>query len=231
MVVAVAGPIDHADVVDRVENCFSARAVGAVPSGRKAPAQAPRAVAGEERDVEQVHVVIGAVGVSRHDPDREALDVVAHVLGGGPSSRLFQTIREERGLSYSTFASSSCYSDAGIFSAYAATNAETAAEVVELMEAELDALVERGITADERDIAVGYLTGAYAMGFEGTGSRVERLGGQLTSYGEIRPIADQLARWRAVSLDDTARVIARVLAGQRVRCAVGPVDGRALFGS
>ena len=82
----------------------------------------------------------------------------------------------------------------------------------------------QGITADELDIAKGYLTGAFAMGFEGTGSRSERLGSSLTNYGRIRPVDEQIARWQAVTLDDTRRVIERIFSRPRVRCAVGPVD-------
>ena len=97
-------------------------------------------------------------------PDREALDIVTHILGGGPSSRLFQHIREERGLTYSTYAGQAVYADAGTLTAYAATNPEHAAEVLELLRAELEDL--RSITADELEIAKGYLAGAYAMGID-----------------------------------------------------------------
>jgi hypothetical protein len=186
-------------------------------------------IAGEERDCEQVHLLVGCRGLERTDPDREALDMVTHALGGGPSSRLFQKIREERGLTYSTYASASAYADAGLFAAYAGTNPETAAEVRSLIEAEFDAVLRDGITDDELAIAKGYLTGAFAMGFEGTGSRSERLGSSLTNYGNIRPVDEQVARWQAVTLDDTRRVIERVLSQTRVRCAVGPVELAALL--
>lgn len=229
MVLSVAGPVSHADVVALAE-----AHLGAVPTGRpvldrRGPDDVVTAVAGEQRDCEQVHLLVGCRGLERTDPDREALDMVTHALGGGPSSRLFQTIREERGLTYSTYASASAYADAGLVAAYAATNEETAAEVLGLIEAEIAAIVEHGITADELDIAKGYLTGAFAMGFEGTGSRSERLGSSLTNYGRIRPVDEQIARWQAVTLDDTRRVIERIFSRPRVRCAVGPVDLPALL--
>ncbi len=231
MVVAIAGPVDHDEVVRRVEGAFAAVEPGTPTLGRRAPQESLVTTAGEERDCEQVHLVLGLRAVHRFDVDREALDVVTHVLGGGPSSRLFQTIREERGLTYSTYAGLSVYADAGSLVAYAATNPEHAAEVLGLLCKEVDLMVEHGITDDELEIAKGYLTGAYAMGFEGTGSRVDRLGGLLTSYGKIRPIEDQIARWEAVGQADVERAIARVLTGPRVLCSVGPIDPAALVGS
>jgi predicted Zn-dependent peptidase len=230
MVVAVAGPVDHDEVVSAVETAFAAGSGGTAVVSRQAPGGEFHALAGEERDSEQAHLIVGLRALDRFDPDREALDVVTHVLGGGPSSRLFQTIREERGLTYSTYAALSVYGDAGALTAYAATNPENATEVMALLEHEVDLLVNGGITDDELEIAKGYLTGAYAMGFEGTGSRVDRLGGLLTSYGEIRSIPDQIARWESVTQADVARVIERVIAGPRARCVVGPLNPTALLG-
>jgi predicted Zn-dependent peptidase len=223
-VLAVAGPMDHHEVVALAEEHLAGMPSGGGLLDRTAPAPDVDSRAGEERDCEQAHVLVGFRGLERHDTDREALDMVVHALGGGPSSRLFQKIREERGLTYSTYASASSYSDTGLFAAYAATNPEAAAEVLGLIEGELDAIAEHGITEDELDIARGYLCGAFAMGFEGTGSRSERLGSSLTNYGRIRPVDEQIARWQGVTLDDTRRVIERVLTRSRVRCAVGPID-------
>ena len=230
MVVAVAGPIVHDEVVAWAESTLGQHRRSTIGVDRSLPTVGPRAVVGEERDCEQVHIVVGGRALDRHDPDREALDMVMHALGGGPSSRLFQTIREERGLTYSTYSSSSSFSDAGLFAAYAATNPEHAAEVRTLLDAEIDAISKHGITAEELEVAKGYLTGAFSMGFEGTGSRLERIGSSLTNYGRIRPLAEQVRRWESVTLDDTRRVVERVLSGTRVRCAVGPVVPAALLG-
>ena len=229
MVLAVAGPVPHHEILAMAEQHLGSVPTGAPVRDRRPPDAAVQVIAGEERDCEQVHLLVGCRGLERTDPDREALDMVTHALGGGPSSRLFQKIREERGLTYSTYASASAYADAGLFAAYAGTNPETAAEVRSLIEAEFDAVLRDGITDDELAIAKGYLTGAFAMGFEGTGSRSERLGSSLTNYGNIRPVDEQVARWQAVTLDDTRRVIERVLSQTRVRCAVGPVELAALL--
>ena len=229
MVLALAGPVGHADVVAFAEQHFGALSAGKAEFERERPSDTVEAVAGEQRDCEQVHLLVGCRALERTDPGREALDMVMHALGGGPSSRLFQTIREERGLTYSTYASASAYADAGLVGAYAATNPETAAEVLGLLEAEINAVIRDGITDDELAIAKGYLTGAFAMGFEGTGSRSERLGSSFTNYGHIRPVDEQVARWQAVSLADTRNVIERVFVNPRVRCAVGPVDLKSLL--
>jgi predicted Zn-dependent peptidase len=229
MVLAVAGPGSHQTVVDRVADHFAGLRPGRSTLARHTPSPLPtQFVVGERREIEQVHLLFARRGLDRFDPDREALDVVTHVLGGGPSSRLFQTIREERGLAYSTYAGSSAYADAGAFTTYAATTQDHAQDVAELMGAEWDRLVADGITADELADATGSLAGSYAMGFEGTGARADRLGGLLTCYGEIRPIEDQIARWGDVTMADVDRVISRVLDGPRVTCSVGPVDPAAL---
>ena len=120
----------------------------------------------------------------RGDDDREALDVVNHVLGGGLSSRLFEEIREKRGLVYSVFSGVSAYADAGAYSIYAGAQPRHADEVIGLIRRELARLVEDGITDDELDIAKGYLMGAFELGLEDTGARMSRNGGLLCTTGD-----------------------------------------------
>ena len=120
------------------------------------------------------------------DPDREALDVVNHVLGGGLSSRLFDEIRERRGLAYSVFSGTASYADAGAWSIYAGTMPEHAATVRPLIDDELDRLVADGITDEELAIAKGFLTGSYEMGLEDSGARMARIGGMLVTTGAVR---------------------------------------------
>ena len=159
----------------------------------------------------------------RDDPDREALDVVNHVFGGGLSSRLFDEIRERRGLAYSVYSATSAYADAGAWSVYAGSMPEHAGDVHKLVVRELDRLVADGITDDELDVAVGYLTGAYEMGLEDTGARMSRIGGMLATLGRVIPVDEQLARWERVTHDDVRRVIARVYgAAAPVTVSVGP---------
>ena len=105
------------------------------------------------------------------------------MFGGGLSSRLFEEIRERRGLAYSVYSGVSAYADSGAFQMYAGTQPDHADEVIDLIRAELERLVNDGITDDELDIAIGYLTGAFELGLEDTGSRMARNGGQLITTG------------------------------------------------
>lgn len=222
-VVSVAGPVEHQEVVDLVGAAFAALTGDAFRPPRSAPGSTPAAELSREDDTEQVQLLVGMRAFERTDPDREALDVLVHVLGGGMSSRLFDQIREQRGLAYSVYAGSSLFDDAGSVSVYAGTQPQHLEQVDELIVAELDAMAADGITAEELEVAVGYLTGAYVLGLEDTGSRMARAAGQLITTGRIRTVEEQLARWHAVTLADVRRVAERVLGGPRVRVTVGPV--------
>ena len=221
MVVAAAGPLPHDDMLTAIEKAFSGVASGGVRPSRTAPLQTG-AGADINDDTEQVHIVMGGRGLQRNDPRREALDVVNHVLGGGLSSRLFEEIRERRGLAYSVYSGVSCYADTGGFQLYAGTQPEHRDEVVALMHGELAKLSADGITDEELDIAVGYLTGAFELGLEDTGARMARAGGQLITTGAVRPIDEQVARWAAVDQAATRAVIRDVLATEPIVVTVGP---------
>lgn len=223
-VVSVAGAVDPDEVTDLVTKQFDAMPAGEGTACRDdwQPFEIPERRIDIPDDTEQVHLVIGGHALARTDPDREALDVVNHVLGGGLSSRLFDEIRERRGLAYSVFSSASAFSDTGAWSIYAGTLPEHREEVEELVARELDRLATGGITADELDIALGYLAGSYEMGLEDSAARMSRIGGQLTLLGELRSVEEQIDRWNSVTLDDVRRVIERVYATPVVTVALGP---------
>ena len=221
IVVAVAGPHGHDEMLAGVAAAFGEVRRGGVRPVRSAPG-VPGGGLTIADDSEQVHVVMGSRGVARLDPRREALDVVNHVFGGGLSSRLFEEIRERRGLAYAVYSGVSAFEDAGVFQMYAGTLPENAEEVQSLLRAELDLLVADGITDDELDIARGYLTGAFELGLEDTGARMARTGAQLITTGAVRPIADQVARWAAVDHDTVRAVIADVLSAEPIVVTVGP---------
>jgi len=220
-VVAVSGRVDHDEVCSQVERAFAS-----MPAGDGRVARRPPGAAGGDRhiedDSEQVHLVVGGRAIARDDPDREALDVVNHVLGGGLSSRLFDEIRERRGLAYSVYSATATYADAGAWSIYAGTMPEHASTVRTLISTELDKLRTDGITDDELAIATGYLCGAYEMGLEDTGARMSRLGGMLATRGEVIAVDDQLGRWERVSQADVRRVLDRVFGEAPITVAVGP---------
>ena len=145
-----------------------------------------------------------------------------HVLGGGLSSRLFEQLREARGLVYSVYSGLACYADTGSGSSSTSTQPHHADEVASIVSSELQRLVADGITADELEVAVGYLTGAYELGLEDTGSRMMRNGGLLCTRGDITPIGDQVARWLAVDQAAVRRVIDRVFRADPIVVRLGP---------
>ena len=221
MVVSVAGPMHHDEMLDQVAVAFAPVRRGTTTVQRIRPERIGESASLVD-DTEQVHLVVGGRAIDRTDPDREVLEVVNHVLGGGLSSRLFDVIREQRGLVYSVFSSLSMYSDAGAWAVSAGSQPRHADEVVGLVLAELGRLVADGITDDELEIAKGYLTGSYELGLEDTASRMARNAGLLCTRGEITPVADQVARWRAVDQVAVRRVIDRVFRDDPIVVTLGP---------
>ena len=228
MVLAAAGRLDHDELVDAVAADFDGEAGGAPVRG--APESGPEAVSITPRDTEQAHLVVGMRALDRDDDDRYALGVLNHALGGGVSSRLFQEIREERGLAYSVYSYTEGYADAGAVAVYAGTAPGRVTEVLDLLHLELDRLIEGNISAHELDLAKGHLVGSMALSLEDTGARMSRIGRSLLVHGEIHDVDEVVARTQRVTLDDVARVIDRVLTGDRVLAVVGPFDSGAFDG-
>lgn len=224
LVVAAAGAVDHDQVVASVEAHFGTIETGAVPA-RRAPGPIAAAEAALERPVEQVHLAMGWRAPDAHSPDRFALSILNQVLGGGMSARLFQHIREERGLVYSVYSYPALYQDAGCLVAYAGTSPGNLAEVRGLMEAETDRLAAEGISARELEVAKGYLQGSLVLGLEDSASRMVRLGAGLLVHGEVVPIDVQLAHLAAVTLDDVARVAHALFTGSTTVALVGHPAG------
>lgn len=221
MVVATAGPLGHDEMLAEIERCFVGVASGGVRPVRSAPGGVGPGASIDD-DSEQVHIVMGGRSLARGDDRREALDVVNHVFGGGLSSRLFEEIRERRGLAYSVYSGVSAYSDAGVFQMYAGTQPEHAEEVQGLLRNELATLIADGVTDEELEIAVGYLTGAFELGLEDTGARMARTGGLLLTTGGVRDIDEQVARWAAVDQAAVRSVIDAVFVDDPITVTVGP---------
>jgi predicted Zn-dependent peptidase len=221
MTVSMAGPLDHDEMLALVTSGFARVRPGVAPVMRTLPAQVGTSIADVD-DTEQVHLVIGGRAFERTHPDREALEVVNHVLGGGLSSRLFDEIREQRGLVYSVFSSLSLYGDVGSWAISAGSQPKHADEVVALVRAELDKLIAHGITDDELDVARGFLTGSYELSLEDTASRMARNGGSLCTRGEITPVERQVERWLAVTHDDVRRVLDTVFTATPITVTLGP---------
>jgi len=230
MVVAVAGNIDHANVVELVREYFGHRLVhGRIP---QAPRKGAGRIAGRprlelvHRDSEQTHLSLGVRVPGRHWEHRWALAVLNTALGGGLSSRLFQEIRESRGLAYSVYSAVDTFADGGALSVYAACLPERFGEVARVTTEVLDAVARDGITADECRIAKGSMRGGLILGLEDSASRMNRLGRSELNYGEYRSLDETLAHIDQVTLDEVNAVARRVLAGDYGAAVLGPHRGK-----
>ncbi|MFF2052268.1 M16 family metallopeptidase [Leifsonia sp. NPDC058194] len=238
LVITAAGAVDHDLLVDGVVRALAAAgwdpAVTAAPVARRSSAAAPirrgAALVTVQRPTEQANLLIGVPGIVATDPRRTAMSVLNSVLGGGMSSRLFQEIRERRGLAYAVYSFSGSYSDAGIFGLYAGCAPAKARQVAELMLAELHRLADDGITPDELRRAVGQLSGGAALALEDSDTRMSRLGRAEISLGEFADLDESLRRLHLVTADDV-RDLARDLADRPVSVsAVGSVTDDLLVG-
>ena len=221
IVVAAAGAIDHDELCAAVDGFLGDRDPGAAPL-RNAPVDPPVARVVAPHPGEQAHLALGWRAVDQDDPERYPLAFANYVLGGGMASRLFQAVREERGLAYSIFSSTALHADAGALTVSAATSPARAAEVLTVIEAEIDGLLAGGVTDEEHRTALGYLEGSLVLGLEEPGSRMSRIGRSVVSRGEVVPIDEHLARFRAVTVDDVNRVLRTLLLGQRSLALAGP---------
>ena len=231
MVVAAAGSVDHDEVVRLVGEAF--RVAGALSDAGRRPRPArrggPAVPTGSglrlvPRPTEQAHLVVGVPGVARSDDRRYALNILSTALGGGMSSRLFQEIRERRGLAYSVYAFNQGFSDAGSFGAYAGCLPAKVDQVVELALRSLDDVARTGLTPEELARGKGQAKGSIVLGLEDTGSRMSRIGNADLSLGELPSIDEVLRRMDAVTLDDVAREAATVLAAPRALTVIGPFE-------
>jgi len=175
------------------------------------------------RDTEQAHLVVGARALSALDPDRYALTILNQVLGGGMSSRLFQEIRESRGLAYSVYSYQSSFDDAGYLAIYAGTAPERLRETLGVIDEEVERLCAQGLSDDELTAAKGHLTGSLAMSLETSASRMRRLGRAETVEHEVPSLDELVARIERVTAGDVARVVDRVFGSSpRSLAVVGP---------
>lgn len=222
-VVAVAGSIEHDGALELVARHFGEWDGDGVLHEYSPPEVQPR-VRVRRRDTEQAHLVIGGEGLDRADPRRYVLEVMNHVLGGGLSSRLFHTIREERGLAYSVYSFRMPFAETGAWGVYAGTTPAQADTVLELILAEVAQLVEEGVTPAELERAKGNMRGSLALSLEDANSRMVRLGRDELLGLEHLSVDERIARIEAVTREEVQAVAEEVLTGPRVVGAVGPFD-------
>jgi predicted Zn-dependent peptidase len=223
-VLAVAGPIEHDRIRDAIDQRFAIHGRppgGAVPP-RQPPVGPPTPLILQRRRTEQVHLALGMRSLNRHDPDRHAVTLLVHALGGGASSRLFQEVRERRGLAYSVYSYRSGYDDTGMVGIYAGTAPNRAAETLRVITGELERMAE-GITERELEVARGNLVGSMALGLEDTGARMSRIGRSLLVHGSVPSVGEVAAWFEAVSTEDVARAAGVLLDEPRSLAVVGPI--------
>ena len=227
MVVAAAGNLDPGRFTEMVAKAFAALPSSAPESGT-APAIYRGGEFRETRDLEQAHLVLGFAGVSYADPDFFAVQVMSTLLGGGMSSRLFQEIRESRGLAYTIYSWSASYLDTGLFGVYAGTGQEQLAELVPLV---CDELVKVTESVGEAELARAraQMKAGMLMSLESTYSRCEQLARQLLIFGRPLEISEIVGKIDAVDAEAVRRVMKRILKSRPTLSALGPVAGLESF--
>lgn len=223
LVLAAAGNLDHGRVVELTSAAFPP---GPQPGTRAreqmATSTAQRRVSVLDQDTEQAHLMLGMRALGRHDPRRPALEVLNTVLGGGLSSRLFQQIREQRGLAYSVYSATTSYADAGQLAVYAGCQPEQLGEVSALTGEVLAALASGGPTTAELARAKGALSGGLVLGLEDTSSRMHRIGRHQVDLGRQRPLTESLRAIEQVGAAEVSEVAADVLTRPLTAAVVGP---------
>lgn len=223
MVLSAAGRLEHERLVELAEAAF-----GAHRSDSSAEQAPPSYRGGEgrfERDLEQLHLLLGFDGLGIEDPDYYAGQVFSTLFGGGMSSRLFQEVREKRGLVYSVFSFLNGQSDSGLFGVYAGTGEAEAGELLPIVCDELGKVATAPVGEAELQRAKAQLKASVLMSRERTSARAEALGGGILAHGRPIPPEETVARIEAVDSGDVSRVVARLLASQPTLTLLGPAAG------
>ena len=236
LVVAAAGGVDHDQVVRLVQQSLMDAGwrldLAAAPAPRRAQVAAEiptgRKLQVINRPIQQANVLVGCQGLIGQDDRRYAMAILNTVLGGGMSSRLFQEIREKRGLAYSVYSFNQGYSDGAYFGLYAGCSPAKTTEVTRLMLEEFTKLANDGITADELELAKGNINGGMALKFESTQARMSRLVGTELINGEFYDLDATIEQFNAVTAEDVRALAADLLTRSRSIVAVGDI-GEAHF--
>jgi predicted Zn-dependent peptidase len=237
LVVAASGRVDHDEVVELTRAAFEPVLTG---DARPVPPRLAAQHDGEQgepgtgvrlvsRTIEQANLVLGCEGLARTDERKYALGVLNAALGGGMSSRLFQEVREKRGLAYSVYSFSSQHADTGIWGVYVGCLPAKADEVLAICRDEIAKVIDGGLTDAELDRGKGQLRGSIVLGLEDPSSRMSRLGKSELVYPNLEPVDEILAAIEAVSHDEIRAIAADVLARPKALAVVGPFDDPGAF--
>ncbi|WP_026118147.1 M16 family metallopeptidase [Nocardiopsis salina] len=230
LVVTAAGSLDHAELVERVRTMFADQLAAAGDARPSRPRSADTSVPVHggtvlrSRETEQAHLLMGMEGMTRLDPRWYALRLLSAALGGGMSSRLFQEVREKRGLAYAVHAFHMAHSDTGSFQIYAGCLPEKIDEVIGVCREELGKVASSGLTSEELGRAKGQIQGGMVLGSEGTNARMGRILSHELNQPRHYSIDEDLARLDAVTDADVAEVAADLLNRPRALAVIGPYD-------
>jgi len=225
IVISAAGNLDHEATLALVRRHFAGLENGRTPPNGHAPRAAARVVTRAKKELEQVHLCLGGPGYPQAHADRYASYVMNAVLGGSMSSRLFQNVREKRGLVYSISSGVTSYSDAGLFTVYAATGRDSLDEVLRLTVEEMKRMRGERLPADELRRAQDHLKGSFMLSLESTGARMSHLARQEIYFGRQFGLDEILAGIEAVTADDVQRVAARIFSGPLAASVLGNLGG------
>jgi predicted Zn-dependent peptidase len=225
ILIAAAGHLEHGATSALVRRHFSGLQRAKTPGDGRPPRVATRTVVRSKKELEQVHVCLGARAFPQAHPDRYACFVLNTVLGGSMSSRLFQNVREKRGLVYSISSGLTAYSDAGLLSVYAGTSHESAPEVIRLTLEEIRRLRGERLPPDELRRAKDHIKGGFVLSLESTGARMSHLARQEIYFERQLPVDEILGGIEAVTADDVLRTASAIFDGRVGACVVGNLRG------
>jgi predicted Zn-dependent peptidase len=227
VVIAAAGAIEHERLVELAAERVPATAANGGKPTSSAPVPSPARRRFERKDTEQYHVCLGGPGLSRHDERRFAIRVLDTIFGGTSSSRLFQEIRERRGLAYAVYSFTNGYQDAGQVGLYLGTRGDNLAQALEVIGLELQRLGEEPATKDELERAKENLKGRVVLSLESTGARMNRLGSEVLAGAPLLSLDEVVERIEAVTIEDLALLARELWTADRLSAAgIGPDETR-----
>ncbi len=208
VVIAVAGKIRHDDIVKQLSEFGDFKRQGIQLELGKPQGSIVRQAVG--KDTEQMHLIVGVPGLGQDDEDMYVLHILNNILGGGLSSRLFQEIREQRGLAYSVYSYHSTFKDTGLFAVYAGTSPSKTEEVIKCVLNEIDTIKTQGITEDELKRTKAQIKGNLYLGLESVSSRMSRLGKTELTFGRVKTAEEAVEKLEKVTLQDAKRIMERL---------------------
>jgi predicted Zn-dependent peptidase len=226
LVIVAAGNVDHEMVLDLASAAGNVPISDTVPENVRVPTSAAPITVHQKPDLEQAHLIIGLPFIAARDERRYAADLLANVIGGGTSSRLWQKIREDRGLAYNVGSSNAMYSDCGVFSIFAGTSPKQVSEVVDISIAELRDVVQNGISIDELQLAKHQARASVLLSLEDSAARAAALAQSEMTFRRQIPVEETLAKIETVTVEETVELAQEFFSTESVAfAALGDLNG------